>query len=257
MRWSCTTEFTLLPEHVRVAEAKRFCETELLPHLELLDQKTPHALGEDFARSGDLSVFWPVAIERSLLRRTPFLLELRNVPFEQQKQILWFVLDRLPMLRGVKLDGRGNGQWLGEVTMQRYGGIVEVVMLSEAWYRDNMPPFKAAFEDGLITVPADRDVHDDLRSLQIVRGVIRVPEGRSTGRDGNKRHGDAAVAGALAYAASRADPEVYEYTAVPDPIRNMGGRADYSGADTPDARNRLEDYGAQSDNFGMRGGVAL
>lgn len=257
VRWSCTTDFTLLPEHIRIAEAQRFCETELLPHLEQLDPKTPHALGGDFARSGDLTDFWPLAIERSLLRRTPFLLELRNVPFEQQKQILWFVLDRLPLLRGVKLDGRGNGQWLGEVTMQRYGSRVEVVMLSEGWYRDNMPPFKAAFEDGLITIPADQDVHDDLRSLQIVRGVIRVPEGRSTGQDGRKRHGDAAVAGALAYAASRADPEIYEYTAVPDTRRSLGGGRDYSADITPDARNRAEDFGARADDFGLRGGISL
>lgn len=257
IRWTCATEFTLQPEHVRNAEARRFCETELLPHLEKLDPKTPHALGEDFARNGDLSVFWPLAIERSLLRRTPFVLELRNVPFEQQKQILWFILDRLPLLRGVKLDGRGNGQWLGEVTAQRYGSRVEVVMLSEAWYRENMPPFKAAFEDGLITVPADRDVHDDIRGLQIVRGVIRVPEGRSTGKDGKKRHGDAAVAGALAYAASRETPEVYEHTAVPDPVRSMNGTRNYGADDTPDARNAMEDMMENSNNFGLRGGVSL
>ena len=47
-------------------------------------------------------------------------------------------------------------------------------MMSEPWYRENMPPFKAAFEDGTITIPADRDTQDDLRCLQIIRGVARV-----------------------------------------------------------------------------------
>lgn len=257
VRWSCTTDFMLMPERVRMAETQRFCETELLPHLERLDPKTPHALGGDFGRSGDLTVFWPLAIERTLLRRTPFLLELRNVPFEQQKQILWFVLDRLPLLRGVKLDARGNGQWLAEVTVQRYGARVEAVMLSENWYRDNMPPFKAAFEDALVTIPADREVHDDLRLLQVIRGVIRVPDARTSSKDGKKRHGDAAVAGAMAYAASRADPEIYEYTAVPDFRRPPDGGFGAGWCETAAARNRMDDLAAQSNNFGLRGGVSV
>lgn len=253
LRWSCKTDFALLPDSVREAEARRFCEVELLPHLLALDPKTQHALGSDFGRSGDLSVFWPLAIERSLLRRTPFLVELRNVPFEQQKQTLWFILDRLHLLRGVKMDARGNGQWLAEVTVQRYGGRVEAVMLSEAWYRDNMPQFKAAFEDGMLTVPADMEVHDDLRSLQIVRGVIRIPEGRTAGRDG-KRHGDAAVAGAMAYAASRADPEIYEYTPAPSPFA-MEGRPSERGGWPIEDELAAERAGVRMDNMGLRGSI--
>lgn len=248
VRWSCNAEFALAPEAVRASEAHRFCENELLPLLDALDPKTPHVFGEDFARSGDLTVIWPLAIERSLLRRTPFVVELRNVPFEQQKQILWFILDRLPRLRAGKMDATGNGQWLGEVTVQRYGSRIEAVKMSEGWYRDNMPAFKAAFEDDRITVPDDQEIHDDIRTLRIVRGVIRVPEKRMTGKDGSKRHGDAAVAGALAYAASRADPEEYGYQAAPRTSTSTDLNPDSLRDDMPDA----DDMG-----LGMRGSVDL
>ncbi|MBL7232066.1 hypothetical protein [Komagataeibacter oboediens] len=246
VRWAQKTEFTLLDEHVRKSEALRFCETELLPLLEALDPKVAHALGQDFARNGDLSVIWPLAIERSLLRRTPFIVELHNIPFDQQRQILWYIIDRLPCFRAGKLDARGNGQWLAEVTVQKYGSRIEAVMLSEAWYRDNMPPFKAAFEDGNITVPADSGVQDDIRSLKIVRGVIRVPEQRVTQKGGAKRHGDAAIAGALAYAASRADPEEYGYQAAPRNSTTTDHDPDSPADDAPDD----DDMG-----IGMRGSV--
>ncbi len=249
LRWACSTEFTLAPESVREAEARRFCEEEILPHLERLDRQTAHAFGMDFGRSGDLSVIWPLAIERSLLRRTPFVVELRNVPFECQKFVLWFIADRLHNMRGGAIDARGNGQWLAEVTMQRYGARIVTVMLTEGWYRENMPPLKAAFEDKNITVPADREIHDDYRSLRMVRGVIRVPE-RTAGETG-KRHGDSAIAGALAHTASRAEPEVYEYQAMPSRNDPRGN----SGRLSIEEEIALEDAGGANPNWGLRGAV--
>jgi phage FluMu gp28-like protein len=81
-------------------------------------------------------------------------------------------------------------------------------MLSETWYREHMPPVKAALEDGTLDgLPRDADVLADLRTVQVIKGVPRIPDTRTTGEDhGNgrgKRHGDAAVAVALAYFASR------------------------------------------------------
>lgn len=253
VRWACDAQFALLPEPVRHREALRFCEAELMPHLAALDPKTPHCFGEDFGRSGDLTVIWPFAIERSLVRRTPFVLELRNVPFEQQKQILFYVIDFLPRFRAGKMDARGNGQYLAEVAVQRYGARIEAVMLSEPWYRENMPPLKAGFEDGLLTVPRDREIQDDIRSLALVRGVARVPDTR-TGDKAAKRHGDAAVAIAMAYAASRADPEDYGYRAAPSPLA-MGreGRSGRSGIE----REIAEDRASRTPGIygGMRGGL--
>lgn len=202
--------FTLWAEHLRAADIEDWIAEHLAPVLATLDAETPHAFGFDFARKGDLSVFMPVAILRDMVRRVPFMIEMRNVPFGQQRQVLWHAIARLPRLRAGKMDAGGNGAQVAEETVQKFGAVVEAVVLTEPWYRENMPALKAAFEDGTIAIPRDRDVADDFRSLKLVRGVARVPPAR---RDDvtNRRHGDAAIAGVLAIAASRAEPEVYDY----------------------------------------------
>ena len=57
--------------------------------------------------------------------------------------------------------------------MQRYGSSrVKQVMPTENWYREHMPPVKAALEDGnLVGLPKDEDTLDDLRAVQVVNGV--------------------------------------------------------------------------------------
>lgn len=211
LRLTCKPEFVHWPQHLREAEIADWCEKNLLPELKLLDPETPCVFGEDFARRRDLSVVAPMQLLKSLVRRVPFMIEMRQVPFEQQRQALFYMADRLPKLRAAKLDEGGNGMYLAEVAMQRYGeNRVECVKFSETWYRENMPAFKAAFEDGTIELPHDRDTLDELAMLTMVRGVIRVPE-RILGSDGQGRHGDAAIALALAYAASRAEVELYEF----------------------------------------------
>lgn len=230
LRWECPPGFALLDERVRVAATTAWCRDVLAPVLARLDPERGHALGGDFGRVRDLSVDWLVEIGRDLVRRTRLVVELRNVPFEAQRQILFFLLDGTPRLRAVKLDAGGNGAYLAEVTQQRYGeDRVEAVLFSEGWYRDNMPPLKAALEDGTFTLPRDDDVLGDFRTIKLVRGVARVPDQRRN--DGTApRHGDAAIAGALAYAASRADPEEYGYQSarrvpVLEGAASRGGRA--------------------------------
>lgn len=210
LRWEPPAGFVLWTERQRQAEVRAWCEDNLAPVLRQLDPDTPHAFGWDFGRYHDLSVFWPLAIEKNLVRRTPFVIELRNVPSEEQELILRYALDRMPRLRGGKMDATGPGFTTAENTMKRYGQRIEMVMLTEPWYREHMPPLKAAFEDAEILVPQDRDIHDDLRLVKLVRGVARVPDLR-TGAPGKKRHGDGAIALALAHAASRADGIEYGY----------------------------------------------
>lgn len=249
--------FTEWAAHLREADILDWCERELAPLLAKLDPNTPHVFGHDFGRSGDLSVCWPLAIGRDLVRRTPFVVELRNIPFEQQRQILFYIADRLPLLRAGKLDATGNGGYLAEVAAQRYGeGRIEKVMMSELWYREQMPPFVAAFEDATITVPRDRDILGDLRVLSYVRGVVRVPI-RTAGADGGQRHGDAAIAAALAYAASRADPEIYEYTAAPRAPAAGTGRY-YQNSEDRRAADEMEDDVRHAESGflgGIRGGI--
>ena len=210
VRWTAPRGFTMWPAHLRDAEALDFCERELRPVLATLNPDEPHAFGSDFGRVRDLTVDWFVAIGRDLVRRTRLVVELREVPHEQQRQILFYILDRLPRLRAGKMDAGGNGSYLAEATMQRYGERIEPLQLSEPWYRENMPPWKAAIEDSMLTLPADREVVDDLRMVKLVRGVARIPDRRRTAEN-EQRHGDAAIAAVLAYAASRAEHEEYGY----------------------------------------------
>lgn len=205
LRWECKAGFELLGDSIRAADCNDWLTAQMRPHLERLPPEAISFDGEDFGRSGDLSVHVPLIQHQNLVRRVPFTVELRNVPFRQQEQVAFYLLDRLPRFTGGAFDARGNGQYLAEVAMQRYGATrIQQVMLSEAWYREHMPPVKAALEDGnLQDLPKDADTLADLRAVQIVRGVPRVPDTRSTGEDKGKRHGDAAVAVALAYYASR------------------------------------------------------
>lgn len=205
LRWECKAGFELLPDHIRSAECRDWLEAVLAPLLAALPADAISFNGEDFGRTGDLTVHVPLIQTQNLVRRVPFLVELRNVPFRQQEQIAFYLMDRLPRFTGGAFDARGNGQFLAEVAMQRYGASrIQQVMLSESWYREHMPPVKAALEDGTLDgLPRDADVLADLRTVQVIKGVPRIPETRTTGEDKGKRHGDAAVAVALAYFASR------------------------------------------------------
>ena len=205
LRWECKAGFELLADHIRAADARDWLDAKMAPLLQALPVDAISFDGEDFGRSGDLSVHVPLIQHQNLVRHVPFAVELRNVPFRQQEQIAFYLLDRLPRFTGGAFDARGNGQVLAEVAMQRYGASrIQQVMLSESWYRENMPPVKAALEDGTLdNLPRDADILADLRTVQVIKGVPRVPDTRTTGEDKGKRHGDAAVAVALAYFASR------------------------------------------------------
>lgn len=205
IRWTCRSEFAQEAESVREAVTLLWSETHLAPILDAMDAHRPTVFGQDFGRSGDLSVIVPLQESQGMAFRAPFVLEMRNVPFRQQEQVLFFVVDRMPRFRGGALDARGNGQYLAEVAMQRYGANrIAQVMLTQDWYRDNMPRYRAAFEDFAIALPHDPDILDDHRAIRMDKGVAKVPENyRGRSRDGGQRHGDAAVAGALAWFAAR------------------------------------------------------
>ncbi len=206
LRWSVPDAFAVQSEEVRRAEARDWCEEHLAPLLANLPATIRHYLGEDFGRSGDLTVLAPLAEGADLVFRPPFLVELRNVPFREQEAVLFYLLDRLPRFSGAAMDGRGNGQYLAEVAVQRYGiGRVNPVMLSVEWYREHMPRLKAALEDQTLLLPRNADVLNDLRAVRMEKGVAKVPDTlRTRGTDGGQRHGDSAIALALGLFAAHA-----------------------------------------------------
>ena len=207
VRWTPPTGFLDWPEKLREAEVADFCRDALKPLLHELDPTLRSSLGQDFGRSGDLSVIHPVQTRQDLVRVTPFLVELRDVPFEAQKQILFYIIAGLPRFSHASIDSTGNGAYLGEVARQKFGvALISEIKISAAWYLMNMPKLRAAFEDGTIVLPRDADVMSDYRSIKVHRGIAKVPDdARTEGADGHDRHGDAAIAGALAIHASGMD----------------------------------------------------
>lgn len=202
--------FNTLPERLRELEMREWLELNVKPLLDALPKNLRHCLGEDFARNGDLTVFAPITVHTDTKRIVPFLVELANVPFKQQEQALFYICDRLPRRDGIKLDARGNGQYLAEQAKYKYGAEVEEVMLSVGHYRENMPRFKSAFEDDEIRIPKNEDVINDFSAIQIIRGVPSISDSRTKGANGAKRHGDSAIAIFLAYLASKEDCRRYE-----------------------------------------------
>ncbi|MDO0944646.1 terminase large subunit domain-containing protein [Chromohalobacter israelensis] len=224
LRFNGTREFNALPEPQRAAIVEDWIREALQPLLAKLDPRRRHALGQDFARSGDLSVIAPMEIGEPLHRTVPFLVEMHNVPFKQQEQILFAVGNGLPRLSGVAIDSRGNGSYIGEAARDEWGSIVDQVQATENWYRERMPRYKARFEDATITIPQHDGVLEDHRAFKLVRGVARLPEGKTDGK--GERHGDAAMACVLADSASDMDHVEIDFIPVP-----KGGTQDTDDAD--------------------------
>ncbi|UCX05436.1 hypothetical protein [Shewanella glacialimarina] len=215
IRLKKNNDFGLWPENLREAEILQWCTDELKPILDHLDPARPHVFGEDFARSGDLTVIDVGELAQDLHITVKLQVELKNIPFRQQEQILFFIVDRLPRLRGGGMDARGNGQALAEYAQDKYGTeVIECVMLSEPFYREQMPRFKSHFEDGLITIPRDDDTGTDLRALSINRRGTPCLGDVRTGQD-KERHGDAAISLFLMVYASTLDGAPIEFTPIP------------------------------------------
>lgn len=195
---------------------------ELVTALHGLDLDLQYAGGFDFGRVADLSTFSLLAIEQQLKRRECLSIEMRNVPGDEQKQIVDMVLAHVrERLVGCAFDATGMGWTVAEDMGRKYGlredpegaGLVMAIKFSEEWYRLNMPPLKTAFEDDMIAIMSDAEHLSDLRLVKMVRGVARVPDIR-TGEKGKRRHGDYAIALALAHYASRMRWVEYGYRAV-------------------------------------------
>jgi Mu-like prophage FluMu protein gp28 len=192
----------------RHREMRDWLVGNLQPIMDMLPIK-PSWFGEDFGRSIDLTVIWPLQEALGLTYHTPFVFELRDCPFSQQEQALFFLGDRLPRFSGGALDANGNGSFLAERARQHWSpDVIEQSFLRDAWCLDAWPKTKAYMEDKSIIIPKDDLILDDFRAVKKVRGVPRVPRhDRTEHKDGGKRHGDAAVAAALAvYAANTFEP---------------------------------------------------
>lgn len=245
VRWDFADNFLDLPLHIRDAEVEGKCRDELQPLLESMDKDCPSYFGGDFGRSANRTTYWPAQRMRDTRLKTPFVLELYKCPFAQHRTIFKWVTSRLPNFRHGKLDARGNGAELAEFMRGEFGASrIEEVKATLEWYRLNWPLAKARLEDKSIDVPEDRDVHDDLRAVKVVKGVPVIPE-QSQGSDKakGKRHGDAAIAFLNLTAAARAETWEAGYEAI-----NTHGRDRYIGT----SERGLDFLARQDDDAGAR-----
>ncbi len=179
----------------RTSFVNDFLEDNVAELLKNLNINNRHFIGEDFARSADLSVFWILCENKDLTLSTPFIIELRNAPHKVQEQIAHYVIDRLPRFNGGGFDARGNGEYLAESCTERYGeDLIISVKASETFYLNAFPKLKAALEDKTITLPKSADILADFRSVKVVKGVPKIVE-RVNEKDSHlKRHGDSVIA---------------------------------------------------------------
>jgi phage FluMu gp28-like protein len=197
LRYDGTAAFNLMPEHKRALEIDSWLAEALDPLLATLDPERRHVAGMDFARSGDMTDIVLLEIGADLQRTWRALVELHNVPFAQQRQVLHHVLAKLPRFAGAALDAGGNGAQLAEETADKFGRTrIQQVKFTEAIYRERFPRYKAGLEDRTTTLIRHDDILEDHRAVQLVRGVPKVPEGKTDAA--GQRHGDSAIAGLLA-----------------------------------------------------------
>lgn len=209
--------FALLSDAEQAEQIQPWLDTVVAPALATLDLKRSTYLGEDFGRRSDLTAIALGQEQQDLSLHVPVLFELRNVPFETQKLIALYICNSVKLGRAA-VDSSGNGMYLGEVLAQHFGdAMVDRVGIAVEgkpgltwlkWYAEQLPKFKARFEDGTIAIPKDYDVRNDLTAFQVVNGVPTLPRLRTESKapdagQGSLRHGDAAIALALCEYACR------------------------------------------------------
>nr|WP_241879126.1 terminase family protein [Psychrobacter sp. PraFG1]UNK05829.1 hypothetical protein MN210_03320 [Psychrobacter sp. PraFG1] len=199
-----TDDFSLVDEHIRRSEIHDWCEEHLKPLLDGLNPNLKHYVGEDFARSSNLTSVSVGAEQHNLDLEVQFIVELGKMPYKQQEQIIVdYILKQLPNFAGGAFDARGNGGFLAEAAADMFGrwdekeqtGLIDEVSFSDPWYRNNTPPLKSALEDGTFKkIPKTDRVLADLRAFRVVKGIPKIPTATaSEDRQGIKRHADTAI----------------------------------------------------------------
>lgn len=222
--------------HLRLSEAerdsyiRRWIDDNVRPQLRRLPGDRLTTVGVDFARSagGDLSVIALLVEQENLVKRCPWWIEMRGVPYDEQWEVLKAVTDGIPRFGGGVVDGGGNGGWLGEKAVTTYGeASYTALQLKESWYAEFLPRFRRAFEEHQILVPRDDGVRDDLMLFRVNKnGVPTLPDQHTRDKQTKKpRHGDAAIALLLAHSRHHeAPPETLDFRRTE---RRGSGRRNY------------------------------
>jgi phage FluMu gp28-like protein len=226
LRKSCDDGFTFEKKEKRVKEFDIWLKNEVRDTLLL--HANPVYLGEDFARSGDLTCIFLDELMPDGKLLTFLVIELRNVPFDQQLQVILYLMNNMPNFGGGAFDSRGNGQMIAEYAAQEWPGYVYQLMITMAWYAQAFPKLKGRMEDATTAIPDDASIREDFRVVGIKAGVPCVLE--RSGGIRERRHGDGAIAKLMAvYAADNDEEKGYQpmtYEPVETPNRYKTGGKD-------------------------------
>jgi len=200
VRLALDDAFAQLPEDLRRRKLLEWMDEHLATALARVNPDEKSFYGMDFARSGDLTVMLVGQQDGMLVRRVRVGIELRNVPFRSQEQLVDYVVERLPRFTAGAHDASGNGAALAEAAAQRWGWQrIHQVKLGPVWYVEQFPRYRALIQERRFVLPLDVDLLDDHGDVELVGGVPRVPDSvrRKGLADRLPRHGDGAIAGVL------------------------------------------------------------
>lgn len=208
-RAGCADEETFLQEFMCVPadDASTFLTFEMIdrsmyPYSEEWETDLDYAggelyLGVDVGRDHDLTVLWLME-KFAGMWFTRRLIELKNMPFSQQEQVLYPLLAH-PKVTRCCIDETGIGRQFAERARERFGSYkVEGVTFTPAVKEQLAYPFRSVFEDNLIKIPRDDsgELTSDLRAVK--KETTAAGNIRFTADRGKNGHADRFWAGALA-----------------------------------------------------------
>ncbi len=200
-------DWHLKPEAERKAAMRQWLDKVVRPALVRMQRSgLDFYAGVDFGRIANLTVLTVLGLRKDMVRSAELIIELENVPFDQQDQVLEYVWQQLgSRLRKVCLDAGGLGRPSAERTQSSLGeSRAELVSLGEAWYAAHWPPLRGCFEQSLIDLPLWQPLLEDLAQVRRVGGKVQIvaasPQ-REGGGGRQHRHADGAVSLLLAEAA--------------------------------------------------------
>jgi len=202
IRWRQPREWGDTDKRDRERACQDWIDRTLLPALRTLNPMKGKAIGVDFARYTDGSV-WVLGQMTGEVRECALTLELFCIPLRQQEQILGAMISNATRLARVSMDETGNGFALREWASENFGRMVEGHQLGPKWHDENWPELHRGVIERQIDIPDDDDCAEDFRLVELIDGKPRVAKRRVKGRTGALRHGDFAVAAALMYCASK------------------------------------------------------
>lgn len=213
IRIQAPQNFMDISEVERRSFIDEWLEGTLKTYFNLLKEDERHSLGIDIARLGDLSSYSICGIAQDTTRRMRLIVEARNMPFNQQEQIMTWIARNVPRLIGIAGDKTGIGaQLMEQMTISFGSSMVAEVQLTNKYYDENMPKYKGVYESGYIEIPLDEEVIQDHRKITVINGIPKIEKGKDKSAHGGERHGDSAVSSFLAYIASMMEGGVIEFT---------------------------------------------